>query len=92
MGKFRYKRGIPVDYDLQGYIYFISRRYKRLPLAKRKKIDVLCEKAGGEYWEALHEFVTTDRGAVEVCGKFFLSQSTLERIVRRYYVAFAEEM
>ena len=92
MGKFRYKRSIPLDYDTQGYIFFLSRRYKRLPLARRRKIDELCRSAGGQYAQALKEFVTTDRGAAEICGAHFLSQSTLERMVKRYYIAFAETM
>lgn len=92
MGKFRYKRGIPLEYDVQGYIYFLSRRYKRLPLSRRCQIDELCRKAGGEYEAALKEFITTDKGAESVCGKYFISQSTLERIVKRYYIAFSETM
>lgn len=92
MGKFRFKRSIPLDYEQQGYIYFLSRRYNRLPLAKRKQIDALCRSSGGEYAEAVKEFVTTDRGAEEVCRKYFLSQSTLERIVKRYYIAFSENL
>lgn len=92
MGKFRFKRGIPISYDAQGYIYFLSRRYRRLPLAKRRKIDELCGQAGGEYASALKEFVTTDRGAEEICGKYFISQSTLERLVKRYYLAFSETL
>lgn len=92
MSKFRYKRGIPVDYDRQGYIYFTSRRYKRLAPAKRKKIDELCRLTGGDYAPALKQFVTTDTGAEEICRKYFLSQSTLERMVKRYYIAFSEIM
>lgn len=92
MSKFRFKRGIPVEYDQQGYIYFTSRRYKSLPLAKRRKIDDLCLQAGGEYAEALKEFVTTGSGAGEICTKYFLSQSTLERMVKRYYIAFSDTM
>lgn len=90
MGKFRFKRGIPVSYDEQGYIYFLSQRYRHLPLAKRKKIDELCRRAGAEYETALKGFVTTDRGAEEICGKYHISQSTLERMVKRYYVEFSE--
>lgn len=89
---FRFKRSVPVDYDTQGYIYFISRRYKRLPLGQQKRILNLCMDAGGEYYQALFEFVTTDQGAVAVCMKHYLSESTLERIVRRYYVRFAESL
>lgn len=90
--RFRYKRSIPIDYDLQGYIYFTSRRFKRLPRAQQDRIRKLCQEAGGEYAEALFTFVTTDMGAVEVCGNYFISESTLERAVRRYYLAFRDSM
>ena len=85
--RFRYKRGIPMDYEEQGYIYFTSRRYRELPGQQQEKIRRLCREAGGDYAEALFEFVTTDSGAVEVCGKYFLSESTLERAVKKYYLA-----
>lgn len=89
---FRYKKSIPVDYDLQGYIFFASRRYRSLPAERQRKILSLCTEAGGEYYQALFEFVTTDAGATAVCRKHFLSQSTLERIVRRYYTLFSESI
>ena len=89
---FRFKRSVPVDYDAQGYIYFTSKRYKQLPLKAQKGILNLCLEAGGEYYQALFEFVTTDSGATAVCQKHFLSPSTLERIVKRYYARFAEEL
>ena len=92
MGKFRVKRGIPLEYDLQGYVYFTSRRYRELPLEKRQKIDELCCRAGKTYAEALKEFVTTNKGAAEICEKYFISQSTLERMVKQYYLAFAESL
>ena len=86
---FRFKKSIPVDYDQQGYIYFLSRRYKVLPAAERRQIRELCRKAGGEYREALLEFVTTNAGVTAVCTKHYLSASTLERAVRRYYIEFS---
>lgn len=87
---FRFKKAVPVDYDLQGFIYFTSRLYKKLPVKEQRKILQLCVDAGGEYYQALFEFVTEDVGATAVCAKHYISQSTLERIVRRYYLAFAE--
>lgn len=87
---FRFKKAVPVDYDLQGFIYFTSRLYKKLPVKEQQKILQLCVDAGGEYYQALFEFVTEDVGATAVCAKHYISQSTLERIVRRYYLAFAE--
>lgn len=89
---FRFKKSVPVEYDRQGYIYFTSRLYRELPPGGQQRILNLCMEAGGEYYQALFEFVTSDAGAAEVCCKHFLSQSTLERIVRRYYVLFAREL
>lgn len=87
---FRFKRSVPVPYDEQGYIFFQSRRYKRLEPAEQQQILDLCMEAGGEHYKALFDFVTEGTGAVAVCAKHYISQSTLERIVRRYYLAFSE--
>lgn len=89
---FRFKKAVPVSYDLQGYIYFYSRLYRMLPVEEKKRIVKICEAAGGEHAQALLEFVTTDAGATSVCRHHYLSQSTLERVVRKYYTAFAEDM
>ena len=89
---FRFKKGVPLSYEEQGYIYFTSLMYKKMPLAMQRKIRSLCVAAGGEYSDALFAFVTTQMGATEVCTKHFLSQSTLERIVKKYYIAFSESL
>ena len=89
---FRFKKSIPVEYDQQGYIYFVSKQFDRLPVSQQKRIRRLCEEAGGEYARALFEFVTTDAGAMAVCGRHYLSESTLERIVRKYYIAFSKSV
>ena len=60
---FRYKRGVKADYNRQGYIYFTSRRYRELDEAAQQKILNLCLEHGGEYYQALFEFVTTDASA-----------------------------
>ena len=85
---FRYKKSIPVSYDRQGYIYFTSRLYHELPSWAQQKILNLCLECGGEYYQALFEFVTTDAGATGVCTRHYLSGSTLERVVRKYYENF----
>ncbi len=85
---FRYKRSVPVSYDRQGYIFFVSRMYKRLPADQQQKILNLCLDAGGEYYKALFDFVTTDEGATAVCMRHNLSRATLHRAVVRYYKDF----
>ncbi len=89
---FRFKKGIGIPYEQQGYIYFISRKYKKLPKIKREKIEAHCRAVGGPYWRALFEFVTTDAGQVAVCMRHYLSTSTLERLVKRYYQEFPKDI
>jgi len=88
---FRIKKSIPeVSYDDQGYIYFYSKRYRRLTEREKRRIEGLCMEAGGEHYQALLEFVTTGLGITSVCAKHYVSESTLQRAVRRYYIAFSK--
>ena len=89
---FRYKKSVPVSYERQGYIYFASRLYRELTEEQQHKLLNLCLQCGGEHYQALFEFVTTDAGATAVCMKHFLSRSTLERAVRRYYESFTQNL
>lgn len=85
---FRYKKSINVGYDRQGYIYFVSRAYESLSQDRQRAIWDLCLRCGGENYQALFQFVTTDAGAEMICLQNNLSRSTLERAVRRYYKEF----
>ena len=89
---FRFKSGVKADYNRQGYIYFTSRRYRELDEAAQQKILNLCLEHGGESYQALFEFVTTDATATAVCMKHCLSKSTLHRMVRRYYEDFPKKL
>ena len=87
---YRYKRGVKADSNRQGYVYFVSRRFEHLTPARQRKIRELCADAGGEYEDALFEFVTTDTTATAICMKHYVSKATLYRAVKRYYEAFPE--
>ena len=89
---FRYKKSVPVSYARQGYIYFKSRCYRELSEKEQHGLLNLCLEAGGEYYQALFEFVTSDEGATSICLRHHLSRSTLERVVRRYYTNFPDSM
>lgn len=82
---FRYRRGLGLSYQRQGLIYFTSRTYAEQPKRVRDKIEQLCRDCGGAYWAALFEFVTSDAGAVSICGRHHISQATLYRAVQAYY-------
>lgn len=89
---FRFKSGVRADYNRQGYIYFLSRRYKELPDEDQKKIKALCLKFGGEHHRALFEFVTTDTTATALSLKYYISRATLYRAVRKYYEGFPDKL
>lgn len=85
---FRFKSGVKTNYNRQGYIYFTSRIYRDLRPEAQKKILDLCTECGGEYYQALFEFVTTDATATAICLKYYLSKATLYRGVKKYYESF----
>ena len=89
---FRYKRGVPIPYNRQGYIYFQSRLYKELPSKDRAKIDQICKDAAGQYWRAVLEFVTTSANATYIEQKHHLSKATLHRYVQKYYMIFPRKL
>lgn len=89
---FRFRRGIDVGYDWQGYIFFYSRLARRLGGEAERRVLNLCIKCGGEHYRALYEYVTSDRGAVAVCMRHYLGEATLYRLVGRYYEEFANEL
>lgn len=89
---FRYKREANVSYEDQGYIYFLSQRYKLLPHEKKSMIRQACRDAAGSAQKAVLEYVTTDCDSTFICAKHALSESTLERMVRRYYRIIAERI
>ena len=89
---FRFKSGVKVDYNRQGYIYFTSRLYKELQPDAQRKILNLCTEHGGEHYQALLECVTTDATATALCRKHYISKNTLYRCVRKYYENFPERL
>ena len=89
---FRFKQGIRLGYNRQGYIYFQSRLYRELSAGDQRKIRTLCLECGGEYGQALLEFVTTDADATYISRKYNISRETLHRCVRRYYERFPKKL
>ena len=89
---FRFKRGVQVDYNRQGYIYFVSRQYKELPKEDQRKIVNLCLLHGGEHYQALFDFVTTDTTATAITMKYYISRATLYRAVCKYYEGFPKKL
>lgn len=89
---FRFKNGVKVGYNRQGYIYFVSRMYEELSDEDKQTILNLCIEHGGEYYQALLDFVTTDTTATAVTLKHYISRATLYRIVKKYYENFPAKL
>ena len=91
---FRYKRSLAgrVSYARQGYIYYISRMYPELSERKQERIRELCQRAGGEYAQALLELVSTDVSITAASMRHHVSRATLERAVRRYILRFPKNL
>lgn len=89
---FRFKSGIKADYNRQGYIYFVSLMYRELPAKAQQTILNLCIECGGEYYQALFEFVTTEATATALAMKHYISRETLYRLVRKYYESFPKTL
>lgn len=66
--------------------------YPELSENRKAAIRECCRLAGGEYADAVFEFVTSDDGATAICLRHHLSRETLDRAVRRYYLAFPKNL
>lgn len=89
---FRFKSAVKVSYNRQGYIYFVSRLFRELGEEEQRAILDLCREAGGEYQQALFEYVTMGASVTELTMKHFISRGTLFRIIRRYYESFPQKL
>ena len=59
---------------------------------RQKKIKELCRQCGGEYSDALFEFVTTDATATALSMKYYIGVKTLYRCVKKYYESFPQTL
>ena len=88
MGQFKYRRGIRLSYERQGYIFFLCRRFSALAPEQRDAIRALCRSAGGQYERALLRYLTTSAGMQRVCSEEHIGTATLWRCVKRFYESF----
>lgn len=89
---FRYRKGIPLSYNRQGYIFFQSLLFPELSQRDQERIIKLCKQSARQYWKALLEYVTTSANAPYIEMKHSISQSTLYRVTREYYLRFPRKL
>ena len=85
MREFVYLRSVRKPKRVQGMIYYTCLNYDRQPQRMRRRIEELCRQAAGEYAGALFAFMTTEQSWAQICSRYAISSSTLERCRRRFY-------
>lgn len=89
MKDWRSYRSVPgVDKNTQGMIYFHCQNYRKLSTREKAVIDELCVETGGGYGAAVHEYMTTPVSRTRICEKYYISEATLTRSVRRFIQEF----
>ena len=73
------------SYNEQIDCYAACINYKKQPPMVKRKIDRLIDSVGGGNAPALREYMTTDADFRYVCSHFYISDSTLDRLRKRFY-------
>lgn len=78
-------KGLKLPYIKQGLIYFTCLNYDSLSEEMQNGIDLLCYECGKEYKKALFELVTTQNSVINISQKYYVSESLLYRLRKRFY-------
>lgn len=90
---FKKKRGMSLDYNEQGFVYFTCANYKHLPTKYRKKIDDAINDVGGFDSEALRSLVLDVRQSVlSVSMEYCIGEASLNRLRQKFYKRAYEEL
>ncbi len=87
MRRFKFWPSIRKSYEEQGEIFFKCRRYEYQTKAEREKIDRLIHQEGKEYATALREYLIKGTDWEDVCQRWYVSDRTLQRCVRKFFEA-----
>ena len=88
---FKKMSGVHLPYNSQGLVFFLCKTYEMQPQRIKSKIDRLCHNLGGEYADALFEFLTSDKSAIYISLKYYISESTLYKLRRIFFNMFFEK-
>lgn len=85
---FKKMRGCKLNYKQQGLVRFVCLNYDDLPQDIQHKINDLCLKCGGEYYNALFRVLTTDISIRYIAIEECISETNLYRLRLRFYNEF----
>ena len=84
---FRKYRGIKLSEEEQGIIFYTCLSFPKLNEKTKKKIERLCVECAGAYSHALFELVTTRHSVTSLSRKYYLSESSLYELRKKFYEA-----
>ncbi|MCL2837690.1 MAG: hypothetical protein FWE04_01290 [Oscillospiraceae bacterium] len=84
---FKKLRGVDLSYERQGFIRFCCLTYSDQPQETKDRILNLCIRSGKDNYQALFEFMTTSKSAVNIAAKHFVTDMTLYRMRKKFYHA-----
>lgn len=82
---FRKLKGVRRPEDEQGLIRFTCLCWRAQNKTTRKKIDRICRQAGGPYFAALRQLMTTHDSMTAVAQQYHVSERTLYRCRQKFY-------
>lgn len=83
--QFKHNRNFGIAYKKIGLIYFTCLNYSSQSQRTKDKVRNLCKEIGGVHMEALFEAVTTDQTIQYVAQKYFMDESGLWRLCKKFY-------
>lgn len=88
--KFKYQARWGLTADECAHIYTTCRLYRVQGIEVIARIGALVTEIGGaEYRQALWDCITSGDSQLYVAQRHYLDQSTLSRLVRKFYVEYA---
>lgn len=87
---FKKLRGVRLPEKKQMLVRSICLNYRDRPQCEREKIKRLCEKCGGAYSAALFEVMTTEHTVRSVALKYYISESVIYDIRKKFYESWYE--
>ena len=88
---FKKRRGIDIDYAMQGLICFTCLTFESQPKRIKERIIKICESVAGDKSDALFELLTTDKSVTAVAMKHYVSESTLSSLRAKFYMRWVEQ-
>jgi len=82
---FRKNRGIKRSSPTPSFACVSSLTYDAQPKTVKNKINKLCDEIGGEFRDALFEFVTTEKTVTEISLKHYVSETKLYNMRKKFY-------